>query len=280
MEEVINDSIKSNENKKNKLTIWKFFAYFIIYSFLGWIIETAYGFLIEGVIESRKSFLYGPLCAIYGVGASIMIVLLRYFDKNNYTLFFAGTVIGSFIEYMVSWIGELWLHTRWWDYSGQFLNINGRICLSYTFFWGILAIILIKTINPRIDKFIDWMLSKINPKIFNTIILIFIILIFFDWIYSAAVQEWVLIKVSVEKELNIADKDKAKQKYEEVYSNENIKNFVDKYWTIEKFLYAFPNATKEVEDGKRVYIKRLYPEIHPYLIRIKQEEGDKTIYDS
>lgn len=264
--------------EKKKLTIWHFFAYFIIYSFLGWIIETIYGFLMGGVIESRQSFLYGPLCAIYGVGASIMIVLLRYFDKNNYTLFFAGVVIGAFTEYMVSWIGELWLHVRWWDYSDQFLNINGRICLSYSFLWGISAIILVRTINPRIDKFIDWISSKITPKIFNIIILITIILIFVDWLYSAAAQEWVLTKVSVEKELNIKDKEKAKSMYEEVYSDENKKNFVDKYWTIEHILYAIPNLAIEVEDGKRVYVKRLYPEIHPYYLRvIPEKEG--TIYE-
>lgn len=277
MEEIIENNVLEDK-PKTKLTIWKFFAYFIIYSFLGWIIETAYGFFICGVIESRQSFLYGPICAIYGVGASVMIVVLRYFDKNNYTLFFSGAIVGSSVEYLVSWIGELWLHTRWWDYSGQFLNINGRTSLIYAFLWGISAIILMKSVNPRVDKFIDWVSSKINTKLFNAIILIIIILLFVDWLYSAAAQEWFLTKVSVEKELNIKDKEQAIKKYEEVYSNEDMKNFVDKYWSVEKILYAFPNITKEVEDGKRVYIKRLYPEIHPYYLRVLPEK-EGTTYD-
>ena len=108
--------------------------------------------------------------------------------------------------------------------------------------------------------------------------MVIVILLFVDWLYSAAAQEWVLTKVSVEKDLNIKDKEKVQKKYEEVYSNETMKNFVDKYWTVERFLFAFPNATKEVEDGKRVYIKKLYPEIHPYYLRIKPEK-EGTIYE-
>ena len=88
------------------ISIWRILAYFIIYSIAGYIIETVFGLLTKGVIESRKSFLYGPFCAIYGVGAVIMIVSLQYFKKNNYTLFFGGFVVGSIVEYLVSLIGE------------------------------------------------------------------------------------------------------------------------------------------------------------------------------
>ena len=137
------DIMISDVKDKNNLNIWRILAYFIIYSILGYIVETFYGFIIDGVIESRQSFMYGPFCSIYGVGAVVFIITLRYFDKNNYTLFIAGYIIGSVVEYLVSWIGELWLHTRWWDYSNNFLNINGRICLTYSIFWGFLSIYLI-----------------------------------------------------------------------------------------------------------------------------------------
>ncbi len=70
------------------ISIWRIFAYFIIYSVVGWFIETCFGLLTKGVIESRQSFLYGPFCGIYGVGAIIMILGLQRFKKNNYSLFF------------------------------------------------------------------------------------------------------------------------------------------------------------------------------------------------
>ena len=146
------------ENKKNKekkqftilgMSIWRVFAYFIIYSILGYLIETLFGIVTKGVIESRQSFLYGPFCAIYGLGAVIMIGLLQYFKKNNFSLFFGGFLIGSVIEYLVSLFGEMILHVKWWDYSNMPLNLNGRICVYFSIFWGILAIFLMTYINKK-----------------------------------------------------------------------------------------------------------------------------------
>ena len=61
--------IKSEKEKKSfkilGISIWRLFAYFIIYSFLGFLIETLFGLVTKGVIESRKSFLYGPFFGIY-----------------------------------------------------------------------------------------------------------------------------------------------------------------------------------------------------------------------
>ncbi len=77
----------TSKNSKKKFTLIQILAYFIIYSVIGFIIETIFGLLTKGVLESRKSFLYGPFCGIYGIGAVVMIVGLQHFKKNNYTLF-------------------------------------------------------------------------------------------------------------------------------------------------------------------------------------------------
>lgn len=65
------------------ISIWRILAYFIIYSFFGYIIETIFGIATKGVWESRQSFLYGPFCAIYGLGACIMIIFLYKYGKNT-----------------------------------------------------------------------------------------------------------------------------------------------------------------------------------------------------
>ena len=121
------------------ISLWEIFAYFIIYSVAGYIVETTFALVRYGVVESRQSFLYGPFCSIYGIGAVIMVIFLQYFKKNRFTLFVGGFIIGSITEYLVSLIGEMILHVKWWDYSNMPLNINGRICLYYSIFWGILA---------------------------------------------------------------------------------------------------------------------------------------------
>ena len=97
--EETNDALKNKvENDNKKFTIFGFtiiqiLAYFIIYSIIGFIIETLFGMLTKGVIESRQSFLYGPFCGIYGVGAVIMLMGLQRFKKNNYTLFMGGFIV-------------------------------------------------------------------------------------------------------------------------------------------------------------------------------------------
>ena len=124
------------------------------------------------------------LYGIYGMGAVSLILLLRYFNKNNYTLFFGGCLVGSIVEYMLSFFGELIFNVRWWDYSNEFLNINGRICLLYSIFWGILSLVLIKIINPIIDKFIDYIKKKVNIKYLKALTCVATIFMIFNAITS------------------------------------------------------------------------------------------------
>ena len=140
-------TIQKENNKAKKVTIcgyslWRICAYFIVYSFLGYIIETLFGILTKGVIESRQSFLYGPFCCIYGLGAICLICIPKKLKGNNVYLFIAGLVIGSAVEYIVSWAGEYIFHIKWWDYSDLPFNINGRICLLSSIFWGALTLLL------------------------------------------------------------------------------------------------------------------------------------------
>lgn len=70
------------EKQTQKISIWRIFAYFIIYSFVGFVVETLFALINYNVLESRKSFLYGPFCGIYGVGAVVLIIVLKHwFNK-------------------------------------------------------------------------------------------------------------------------------------------------------------------------------------------------------
>ena len=262
------------KNKKNKkftflgMSIWRVLAYFIIYSILGYIIETLFGAITKGVIESRKSFLYGPFCAIYGLGAVIMIGLLQYFKKNNYTLFFGGFLIGSVVEYLVSLFGEMMLHVKWWDYSNMPLNLNGRICVYFSIFWGILAIFLMTYINKKVDILIDWLKSKCSLKFLKIITLLIIIFMFIDCIFTAVALRMFYARIEYNDLVDMQNGEQYLLDYEEIQNAPGVNEFMDKYLNDEKMLKTFPNLKVTDIDGNIVLVKELFPNIQPYYIRI------------
>ena len=266
--------VKKEELNKNKtvkksftimgLSIWRILAYFIIYSFAGFIIETLFGLFTKGVIESRKSFLYGPFCSIYGLGAIIMILFLQYFKKNRITLFFGGFVIGSITEYLVSLIGELILHVKWWDYSNLPLNIDGRICFYYSIFWGILAIFLMKAIQPQVRKLMAFILRKLNISTVRTIILILTIFIAIDCIISAYAINMFRIRMIAINNLNVAHKDEIIELNSKLNKSKIHSFLIHYFFNDKKMIRTYPNLKQEELDGTIVYFKDLLPDIKPY----------------
>ncbi len=266
--------------KKKKITImglsiWRILAYFIIYSFVGYIIETIFGIITKGVWESRQSFLYGPFCSIYGLGATIMILFLHKFSKKYTTLFFGGFIVGSIVEYLVSWIGELILGVKWWDYSNMPLNINGRICVYFSIFWGFLALYLIASFNPRIDKFINWIKAKISLKALKTLTLSVTLILLIDFIITGIAMSFFLIRMIAKNNLNVPNKEIIIEKYDNIYNNEKLSNFIYKYWGDRKMIKTFPNIKVQDIDGNIIYIDSLLKDIKPYYFKFFEPKSIK-----
>ena len=261
-----------NETKKSfsilGISIWRIFAYFIVYSILGYIIETLFGIVTKGVWESRKSFLYGPFCAIYGLGAVIMIVFLHKYRKQYNALFVSGFIIGSIVEYLVSLIGEMILHVKWWDYSDMPLNINGRICVYFSIFWGFLSIYLICSVNPKVDRFIDWIKSKFSLKLLKTLTLTTIIVLFIDCVITGIAVNFFLIRMKVENNLDVPEKEMITKIYDEIYNNEKLSKFIYKYFDNKTILRAFPNLKVQDVNGNIIYMDSLLPDIQPYYFKV------------
>lgn len=250
------------------ISIWRIFGYFIIYSILGYIIETLFGIVTKGVWESRKSFLYGPFCAIYGVGASIMIICLHKYSKKYNTLFILGFIIGSVVEYLISFFGEMILHVKWWDYSDRPLNINGRICVYFSIFWGFLAIYLICSVNPKVDKFINWLKSKFTMKTLKILTITAIITLFIDCVLTGIAVNLFLIRIKVENNLDVPNKEEIIRIYHDIYDNEKLSTFIHKYFGDKKILRTFPNLKIEDIHGNIIYIDSLLPDIQPYYLKV------------
>ena len=274
------EEIKKKEHIKIcGISIWRILAYFVVYSVAGFIIETIFGLLTKGVLESRKSFLYGPFCSIYGLGAVLMILPLQKYKKNNYTLFFAGFFIGSIIEYMVSLIDELIFHIKWWDYSDQIFNINGRICVLFSLFWGLLAIYLMSDINPRIDKFIDFVKSKIPANYMKTVIIISILFLSFDLGITAYALQMFSVRIIHENNLNVSNKQLMDTLYEKIYVNDQKqKDFIYKFFDNEKMIKTFPNIKIEDVDGNILFFRDYVKDIKPYYYNFRTNSHLKLKY--
>lgn len=127
----------------------------LVGSFAGVVVEMAWCLFRYGYIESRAGLVYGPFNLLYGFGAVVLTVTLYRFRNRGWELsFLGGMVVGSAVEYVCSWGQEVVLGSRSWDYSAMPLNLNGRICLLYSAFWGVLGVLWIKDIYPRMAKWI------------------------------------------------------------------------------------------------------------------------------
>ncbi len=154
---------------------YKLFLICFLGSFFGVVIEMIWCLLKNGYIESRAGLVYGPFNLLYGAGAVLLTVCLYKFrNMGAWISFLGGILVGSVLEYVCSWGQEFVLGTRSWDYSNMPFNINGRICLLYSVFWGFLSVLWIKNLYPRIAK---WILKLPNRagKVITWVLVVFLV---------------------------------------------------------------------------------------------------------
>lgn len=158
------------------LNIYKLLWICYIGSFVGVVIELLWCLLTNGYLESRAGLVWGPFNLLYGIGAmAISIALYQYRNYGKLKAFIGGFIAGSVVEYVCSWAQELMFGSRSWDYSDKPFNLNGRICLLYSVFWGLLGILWIKSLYPRMAELILKIPNKIGKPLTWIIFAFFVI---------------------------------------------------------------------------------------------------------
>ena len=148
------------------MTFYKLFWVFFIGCFAGVVLETLYCLIQRGHYESRVGLIYGPFNLVYGIGALCLSgALYQFRNRGRVFSFVGGFVVGSVVEYACSWFQEVCFGSTSWDYSNMPYNLNGRICLLYSVFWGILGIFWIKDIYPRMAKWILKIPNKVGKPL-------------------------------------------------------------------------------------------------------------------
>ena len=151
-------------------SVFALFYYFIIYSFLGWCIETIYATINKKEFVNR-GFLHGPFCPIYGFGTLSIIVLLKPIESNYIFLFLGSVFLTSTIEYITGYILENSFNSTWWDYSDRPYNLHGRVCLSFSIIWGFISIFILKVIHPYTIYIVNSIPNSLSMILFNVMLL-------------------------------------------------------------------------------------------------------------
>lgn len=210
----------SSEHFARGLNIYKILLLCFIGSFAGVVIEMIWCIVTNGYIESRSGLVYGPFNLLYGAGCVVLTVCLyRFRNRGVWISFLGGAVVGSIVEYICSWGQELVFGSRSWDYSEMPFNLNGRICLLYSVFWGLLGVLWIKNLYPRISKLILMIPNKAG-KIVTWLLTVFFV---FNSIVSVvSVYRWSQRAAGIEPSgtfWEIVDQRFPDERMEKVYAN-------------------------------------------------------------
>ncbi|HOB03773.1 MAG TPA: putative ABC transporter permease [Propionibacteriaceae bacterium] len=138
------------------LNFFNIFWIFLVASVVGLFIEVIFRAITAGVYEDRAGLLWGPFSPIYGFGAVLMTVALnRFWDKSKVIIFVVAGAIGAAFEFATSYFMEKSFGIVAWDYSGTFLNIDGRTNFAFFCAWGLLGLAWIKLLLPDVLKIVD-----------------------------------------------------------------------------------------------------------------------------
>ena len=233
--------------------IYYYFLLFLIYSFIGWLIEVI-GKLIEKHKFINRGFLIGPICPIYGHGCILMILTLSRYKDNPLTLFIYAIFICSLLEYFTSYFMEKIFKARWWDYSTKRFNLNGRICAETMIPFGILGTLVICVINP----IFEYLLNLFNFETIKITAVVLFIIYIIDYTIS------LIIMFGFKGTLKTVEKDGTEEitkKVKKILINKNV--------LYKRLVEAFPNFINPKE--RLLLIKaRVEKELKKYMKKDKK----------
>ena len=152
---------------------------FFTYSFVGWIWEVFYYVASIGKLVNRGT-MHGPWLPIYGVGGILIILLLKPLRERPGLLFVGAVAVCGTVEYTTAWALETFLHKKWWDYTGFFLNIHGRVCFEGLLVFGMAGLAFTYVFSPMLDD----IYKKVDIKYRRVVCIALLVLFAADLVWS------------------------------------------------------------------------------------------------
>lgn len=265
---------------------WLLFFYF--YCFGGWCFESIFVSLKSGKWVNR-GFMRGPFLPLYGSGAILMLVVSMPFQDNVLLTYVAGVIGATALEYVTGVVMEALFQVRYWDYTGKFMNFQGRICLRSSIAWGFLTILMTRVIHRPVEQFVFSMPSLLLNRV--TVLLTIYIVADFTLSFKAALdlRDLMIRMVRLREELERMQRrldvfiafnnDEKEQKRldrserREVWINDLTASLEQRFATLKEALLSKPSAYGE---SVREEIAELRGKFSLYRER---ERGEKKILD-
>ncbi|MDO4491018.1 MAG: DUF975 family protein [Lachnospiraceae bacterium] len=169
----------NNINYNRYYSVWSVLMMFFLFCFIGWCWEVSLHIIQDGAFVNR-GMLHGPWIPIYGAGGMLILVVLARLRKYPIAEFFAAILLSGTLEYMTSLLVELDKGKRWWDYTGYYMNLNGRICAEGLLVFGIMGMTIVYAVAPLMDHY----LRRIPQRIIVPLSVVLMLFFGADSVYS------------------------------------------------------------------------------------------------
>lgn len=163
-----------NEALDVKLEWFHLIFIYVIGGVIGTVWETLLNLVRGDGFVYCNGTIFTPFNFVYGTGAAVIILTLRKTTSPS-KVFLYGAIGGGVVEYILSFLEELILQTRSWDYHDEWLNINGRTTLPFMLFWGLLSLtavyVLYRPLLRLMYRFKQQALSLISKVLLSIIVI-------------------------------------------------------------------------------------------------------------
>lgn len=211
--------------KKRRITYKKLFWLFIIGSLLGVLLEGVFCRIRYGAWETHTVAVWGPFCIIYGIGAAGLYACAVWLEKKNSVYrFLMYSLVATVVEYICGALLLYRLNMKAWDYSGEFLNYKGIICLKMTLVWGVAGLLFEKYAVPYLEKLFD----ETDGRLFKTVtVLLSVFMVVNLSLTVVCMLRW------ADRHNGIPPENKMEEFVDEKYNDEYMQNRFCEWWFLD-----------------------------------------------
>lgn len=180
-EEIVADkspelSARKNRGRFRSLDFGKCVFAYVLGGVVGTLWETVLNFCKGNGFVYCNGSIFTPINFVYGFGALVIWIFLANSNRKPYMTYIYGAIGGGIVEYLLNFLEEKILGARSWDYSNEFLNINGRTTIPFMLFWGLLCLAVVYGVYNPLAKIYD----KCPKKVMTTIAIVLLAIVVTD----------------------------------------------------------------------------------------------------